>query len=166
MPPCSCQPLSRRCQSNRASLSGHEHADALATTGVAGRIDRLFDELHSLDLILIAEEAGRTIDEVEPVIAALDELVNFDAVEALFPKVTPTDLYEMRAVDLARRSLAGSRRAMVVAALAEGGADLFATAREGRLERTRRAVDEIVAGSPSAAKLTVVASLIDELTRP
>ena len=150
----------------RASLSGHEHADALATTGVAGRIDRLFDELHSLDLILIAEEAGRTIDEVEPVIAALDELVNFDAVEALFPKVTPTDLYEMRAVDLARRSLAGSRRAMVVAALAEGGADLFATAREGRLERTRRAVDEIVAGSPSAAKLTVVASLIDELTRP
>ena len=98
--------------------------------------------------------------------AALDELVNFDAVEALFPKVTPTDLYEMRAVDLARRSLAGSRRAMVVAALAEGGADLFATAREGRLERTRRAVDEIVPGSPSVAKLTVVASLIDELTRP
>ena len=34
------------------------------------------------------------------------------------------------------------------------------------LDAGRRAVDEIVAGSPSAAKLTVVASLIDELTRP
>jgi glutamate dehydrogenase len=127
------------------------------------RLAGLEADLAALDLVLIAEEAGRGVDEVAAVIAVVGELVHLGSVDALFSAVEPADLYEARAVDLARRELATAEKALALAALAEGGADLFATARQRRIARARRAIDGLAAGAASVAKLTVAVALVAEL---
>ncbi|MCM5554474.1 NAD-glutamate dehydrogenase [Pleomorphomonas sp. NRK KF1] len=139
----------------------------LVTAGVpeqlAARIASLPAELGSLDLIVIGEEVGRAVDEVMPVMAAIDEAIAADLVDHLSEVVRPADLYEGQAAEIARRTFAIARHRIVARAIAEGGADLWTTAREARIGRLRQLVGDLLVGPPTVAKLTVAAGLVAEL---
>ncbi len=61
---------------------------------MAARLASLPAELGSLDLIVIGEEVGRAVDEVLPVMTAIDEAIAADLVARLSDWVRPVDLYE------------------------------------------------------------------------
>ncbi|CAI9414187.1 NAD-specific glutamate dehydrogenase [Pleomorphomonas sp. T1.2MG-36] len=130
---------------------------------LAMRLASLPAELGSLDLIVIGEEVGRAVDEVLPVMVAIDEAISADLVGRLAGLVRPADLYEGQAAEIARRSFASSRRRIVARAIAEGGADLWTTAREARIGRLRQLIGDLLVGPPTVAKLTVAAGLVAEL---
>ncbi|PKR88024.1 NAD-glutamate dehydrogenase [Pleomorphomonas diazotrophica] len=130
---------------------------------LAARLASLPAELGSLDLIVIGEEVGRAVDEVLPVMTAIDEALAADLVARLADVVRPADLYEGQAAEIARRTFAAARRRIVAKAIAEGGADLWTTAREARIGRLRQLVGDLLAGPPTVAKLTVAAGLVAEL---
>ncbi len=130
---------------------------------LAARIASLPAELGSLDLIVIGEEVGRAVDEVMPVMAAIDEAIAADLVTRLAELVRPADLYEGQAAEIARRTFAVARRRIVARAIAEGGADMWTTAREARIGRLRQLVGDLLVGPPTVAKLTVAAGLVAEL---
>jgi glutamate dehydrogenase len=140
---------------------------ALVAAGVpeelAARIAALPAELGSLDLIVIGEASGRAVDEVLPVVTAIDEALAADLVANLAETVRPADLYEGQAAEIARRAFAAARRRIVAQAIAEGGADLWTTAREARIGRLRQLVGDLLVGPPTVAKLTVAAGLVAEL---
>ncbi|MBS1180936.1 MAG: gdhB [Proteobacteria bacterium] len=140
----------------------------LVAAGVPGplatRLAGLPDELGSLDLIVIGEAAGRSVDEVLPVMTAIDDAIAADLVARLSSLVRPADLYEGQAAEIARRTFASARRRIVAQAIAEGGADLWTTAREARIGRLRLLVGDLLVGPPTVAKLTVAAGLVAELT--
>lgn len=130
---------------------------------LAIRLASLPAELGSLDLIVIGEEVGRAVDEVLPVMTAIDEAIATDLIARLSAVVRPADLYEGQAAEIARRTFAAARRRIVARAIAEGGADLWTTAREARIGRLRQLIGDLLAGAPTVAKLTVAAGLVDEL---
>ena len=130
---------------------------------LAIRLASLPAELGSLDLIVIGEEVGRAVDEVLPVMTAIDEALAADLVARLSAVVRPGDLYEGQAAEIARRTFAAARRRIVARAIAEGGADLWMTAREARIGRLRQLIGDLLAGVPTVAKLTVAAGLVAEL---
>lgn len=131
--------------------------------GLAARLAGLPAELQSLDLIVIGEEVGRGVDEVVPVTLAIDEAISADLFAKLSASVQPADLYEGQAAELARRRFAEARRRIVADAVKEGGADLWTTAREVRVERLKRLLGELLTGAPTVAKMTVAAGLVEEL---
>ncbi|SCM78095.1 Bacterial NAD-glutamate dehydrogenase superfamily [uncultured Pleomorphomonas sp.] len=130
---------------------------------LAIRLASLPAELGSLDLIVIGEEVGRAVDEVLPVMTAIDEAIAADLFARLSAVVRPADLYEGQAAEIARRTFAAARRHIVARAIAEGGADLWTTAREARIGRLRQLIGDLLAGAPTVAKLTVAAGLVAEL---
>lgn len=139
----------------------------LAAAGVPGELARrlagLPTELGALDLIVVGEAVGRAVDEVAPVTGAIDEVISADVFLKLAAAVRPADLYEGQAAELARRTFAAARRQIVEQAVREGGADLWTTAREARVERMRRLIADLLAGTPTVARLTVAAGLVAEL---
>lgn len=130
---------------------------------LAARLASLPAELGSLDLIVIGEEVGRSVDEVLPVMTAIDEAIAADLLGRLSVAVRPADLYEGQAAEIARRTYAVARRRIVAQAIAEGGADLWTTAREARIGRLRQLIDDLLVGPPTVAKLTVAAGLVAEM---
>ncbi len=151
----------------RESAPGAKADPVLVSSGVpellATRLASLPAELGSLDLIVIGEEVGRSVDEVLPVMTAIDEAIAADLVDRLADLVRPVDLYEGQAAEIARRTFTTARRHIVAQAIAEGGADLWTTAREGRIGRLRQLIGDLLIGAPTVAKLTVAAGLVAEL---
>ncbi|WP_237155153.1 NAD-glutamate dehydrogenase [Oryzibacter oryziterrae] len=147
--------------------TGGPDGSTLAARGLpldlAQRLLALPLELSSLDTILAAGESGWPIEAVVPVVAAIDEALGLQAFDRAVRRFRTNDPVEARAMDLVRRSLSRSRRALAVKAVEAGGAEVWLDLHAGAVQRARLGLDELLAAGPTVARLTVAAGLVADL---
>ena len=134
--------------------------------GLAERIAMLPALAGATDLVLVAEQAGRDLAETARAWFAVAERFALGEIDTMLRRIEPRDYYEGLAVDQAADTLAAAHRALAAERLLAAEADPAARdAEEGRrsAEAIRHLKGMMAEGRPSAAKATVIASLVAEL---
>jgi glutamate dehydrogenase len=141
----------------------------IAAAGVphdlARRLAGLVFERAALDVIVVAETAGRPIAAAAAASADVAAAFRFDALDHAASGLAPRDYYDGLALDRARRTLAEAQRriSIAVAGDATGGLDGWITPRRPDVERTLATITGLVRGEPTVARFTVAAGLLGDL---
>jgi glutamate dehydrogenase len=141
----------------------------LAAAGVphdlARRLSGLAGERAALDVIVVAETAGRPIPVAASASADVAAAFRFDAIDRLASALAPRDYFDGLALDRARRTLAEAQRRISIAVTRDGtgGLDGWIAPRRADVERTLGTIGGLVQGEPTVARFTVAAGLLGDL---
>ncbi len=153
-------------QSGAATTDGPAVTSAMEAgvpAALARRVMALEGAIGTLDLILVAEAAGVSVDAAATAGARVADVFRIGTLDALARGLAPRDYYEGLALDRARRTLSDAHRRITVAATRDGGADGWITARRADVDRTVAAIADLTGGDPSVARFTVAAGLVSDL---
>jgi glutamate dehydrogenase len=135
---------------------------------LAAAMQRLQASASAPDAILVAERAGAKPADSMAALAGIGQLIEAPRLRAAAETVIPADSYERQALMRAMDSLDFTLRGLAAEALkgAKGDAvERWAKARGPELERARRSVQEMLAGAPSLAKVSVATGVLRDLVR-
>jgi glutamate dehydrogenase len=137
---------------------------------LAARLALLPVLARAIDVVPIADRAGRSVADAAASFFAVAERFGFARIDAMVDEVATADYYENLALHKARDSLETAQRDLALAVLTAGSDPANVAAWEaaagGRIGTTAEQVEKILSDRrPSMAKVTVAASLLSELTR-
>ena len=143
-------------------------AAAGAPAELARRLARLPYLLRGLDIMAIAARTGAEMEDAAHVYFESGHLLRISAVMMAARRLKPSSHYERMARARLSERLAAAHRELAAAMAREGkggdGPRLWAQRHATTLERTRRALSEILAGQGfDLPRLALAASLFDEL---
>ncbi|WP_181701255.1 NAD-glutamate dehydrogenase [Chthonobacter albigriseus] len=125
--------------------------------------------LDALDVIEIAGIARQPIEIAAAAAEGIAGLFRIATIDNLARQLTPADYYEGLALDRARRALAEAHRAMaagVAERTARGdGLDAWHAARREEVDRTVATIESLLSGTPTVARFTVAAGLLQDLAK-
>ncbi len=122
------------------------------------------------DIVLVAAEARADIATVAATYFAVDAAFKLGALVEQGQDVTAADYYDRLALDRALGQIAAAHRQLAAAVAAGGGkgvdgVDAWIAAHAEDVDRVRAGIAAIVASGLTVSKLTVAASLLDDLAR-
>ncbi len=132
---------------------------------LAVRLSGLRMELEALDVILVAETAGRPIPVAAGASAEVATAFRFDAIDRLARGLHPRDYFDGLALDRARRTLAEAQRRISIEVARDGekGVAAWLAPRRADAERTLGTISGLLQGDPTVARFTVAAGLLGDL---
>jgi glutamate dehydrogenase len=160
--------LSGEMQAARA-----QRRQALVDGGVPADLASRFADLETIvvapDVVLVAEKAGRSINETAATWFAAEAVFRLDHIAVAARAVPANDYFERLAIDRAIEQIAAAERRLVADVLATGlSGDAAAQAwieAHPEAARIRRSVEEIAGSGLTLAKITVAANLLGDLVK-
>ncbi|MDJ0931456.1 NAD-glutamate dehydrogenase [Breoghania sp.] len=156
----------------RIAKQAREWTDADVPASLANHIARLGVDVMIPNIILIAEHAEHTLEEVAPVFFDVSSTFRIGRIDALAQDLRISDYYDGLALDRARSTLAVAHRRITAEVLKsadgkiEGAMDHWVASRREDVNRTTRAVTEITeTDTLTVSKFSVAASLLADLAR-
>lgn len=157
--------------STRAAIArrAHEFTERGVPSKLAGTIASLGTLSAACDIVLVAEQARRSLPDVAAAFFATDEAFGIGALADAARKVAAADYYERLALDRTVDAIEQSRRrlaAKVVHASQAGGetaVSAWLAARGPEAVRIRSALSDVVAGGLTLPKAIVAGSMLGEL---
>lgn len=149
-------------------------AEVLAKEGappdLARRLVALQDLVAAPDIVLVAETTGRSVVEVAATHFAIEDRFRLGTLVGAAKDVTLKDYFDRLALDRAVDGVAAAHRRLTAEIAANGvagreGVAAWTAARDAQIGRIRGQVDAIVASGLTLSKLTVAASLLNDLAR-
>ncbi len=146
----------------------------LSKAGVPGTLARRVADLPVLkaapDIALVADRAGKPVDEVTATYFATEAFFQLDSVASAVPNIVVSDYFDRLALDRALDSIGDAERRLTAAMVANGhaGADAveeWVRPRQAEVERIRLAIHQIAGSGLTLSKLSVAASLLGDLAR-
>jgi glutamate dehydrogenase len=122
------------------------------------------------DIALVADRAGKPVNEVTATYFATEAFFQLDRVASAVPNIVLSDYFDRLALDRALDSIGDAERRLTAAMVANGhaGADAveeWVRPRQAEVERIRSAIHEIAGSGLTLSKLSVAASLLGDLAR-
>jgi glutamate dehydrogenase len=147
-----------------------EFAEAGVPDSLARRIASLPVLKAAPDIALVADRAGKPVDEVTATYFATEAFFQLDRVASAVPNIVLSDYFDRLALDRALDSIGDAERRLTAAMVANGhaGADAvneWVRPRQAEVERIRSAIHEIAGSGLTLSKLSVAASLLGDLAR-
>ena len=147
-----------------------EFARANVPESLARRIASLSILKAAPDIALVADRAGKPVNEVTATYFATEAFFQLDRVVSAVPNIVVSDYFDRLALDRALDSIGDAERrlteAMVENGYAGAGAvDAWVRPRQAEVERIRSAIHEIAGSGLTLSKLSVAASLLGDLAR-
>jgi glutamate dehydrogenase len=145
-----------------------ELVTANVPAALAGRIADLRALVGATDIVLVADRAGKPVEQVA---ATFFGVAAFFAIDRLAGAEVPAaDYFDRLALDRARDAIGDAERKLtgaIVSAGASGadGVEAWASARKANVERVKLVISEMAASGLTVSKFAVAASLLDDLTR-
>ena len=118
--------------------------------------------------VLISEQASATAPEAVAALFAMTEALGLSELKDAGGQIRTAERFERLAVDRALERIDLSLRSITVAALRDGAgepAGAWVARRADRVAQMRAMLSELLDGGLTAAKLSVAASLVDDLAR-
>jgi glutamate dehydrogenase len=149
-------------------------AAELAKAGVPEALARRIASLSALkaapDIVLVADRAGKPVDEVTATYFAAEAFFQLDRVAGAVPGIVVADYFDRLALDRALDSIGEAERRLTAAMVGNGHAGAGAVQewlkpRQAEVERIRAAIHEIAGSGLTLSKLSVAASLLGDLAR-
>ena len=143
-------------------------------TGVPESLARRIASLPILkaapDIALVADRAGKPVDEVAATYFATEAFFQLDRVASAVPNIVVSDYFDRLALDRALDSIGDAERRLTAAMVGNGHAGTGAVEewvrpRQAEVERIRSAIHEIAGSGLTLSKLSVAASLLGDLAR-
>jgi glutamate dehydrogenase len=150
------------------------HEADLIKAGVSEALARKLADLPVLkaapDIVLVAEHAGKTVDEVAKTYFASEAFFQLDRVTGKVADIAVADYFDRLALDRALDSIGDAERRLTAAMVGNGAAGTEAVEkwvgeRKAEVERIRASIHEIAASGLTLSKLSVAASLLGDLAR-
>ena len=137
---------------------------------LARRIARLPLLAAATDVILIADQARKPVENAVESYFAAREFLRLDSLVKAAHGIDAPDRFDRLALDRALDQIAASERRLAATMLASGKAgkealDAWIEPRRGEIERVRVRIQEIAGSGFTLSKLTVAASLVEDLVR-
>jgi glutamate dehydrogenase len=157
-----------------ASMALHDGDNPWIARGVpaelAGEMQRLASSAIVPDATLVAERAKASPADAKLTLAALAQRLDVPRLRHAAASVITADTYERQAINRAMDSVDAVLRSLAAEALVGGGAGdasvaQWADKRQGDLARVQRTTQEMLAGQPSLAKVSVAAGALRDLDR-
>jgi len=147
-----------------------EFAKAGVPESLARRIASLPILKAAPDIALVADRAGKPVDEVTATYFATEAFFQLDRVASAVPNIVVSDYFDRLALDRALDSIGDAERRLTAAMVGNGHAGASAVEqwvrpRQGEVERIRAAIHEIAGSGLTLSKLTVAANLLGDLAR-
>jgi glutamate dehydrogenase len=141
--------------------------DAGVPPGLAGELADLDVLVAAPDIVTVAERTSRTIGDAATTFFAAEANFHLDRIIAAARSVPASDKFERLAIDRAVAQIAEAEKRLTADMLATGqsgdqAVESWLTAHP-EATRVRRSVEEIAASGLTLAKLTVAASLLEDL---
>jgi glutamate dehydrogenase len=130
---------------------------------LARRIAWLLAENAIPDIVIVSEETGADLDTAATAYYQVAHNFQIGSMHERANDLDVRDYFDGLALDRARATLFGAHRALAVEAVRDGGFSCWLEKHETQVERTKRAVTEILDGSLSVSKFSVAASLLSEI---
>jgi glutamate dehydrogenase len=146
----------------------------LVAAGVPADLARKIADLPILkaapDIALVAERAGKSVDEVAKTYFASEAYFQLDRVTGRVADIAVTDYFDRLALDRALDSIGDAERRLTAAMVGNGAAGTEAVekwvgSRKDEVERIRTSIPEIAGSGLTLSKLSVAASLLGDLAR-
>ncbi len=140
---------------------------------IAAQMARL-DALAAVpDAVLVAERAGIAPPDAVDLLNALSRHLDVPRLRAFSQAIVPADSYERQALMRISDTLDGALRRLAVEVAAQAGGngsvkvqvEQWSALRQADLARTGKILNEMLAGQPSLAKLSVAAGSLSDLPR-
>jgi glutamate dehydrogenase len=143
---------------------------ARVPAALARRIARLPLLAAATDVILIADQAKKPVEDAVESYFAAREFLRLDSLVKAAHDIDAPDRFDRLALDRALDQIAASERRLAATMLASGkkGKDAlnaWIEPRRGEAERVRARIQEIAGSGFTLSKLTVAASLVEDLVR-
>ena len=147
-----------------------EFTEAGVPESLARRIASLPVLKAAPDIALVADRAGKPVDEVTATYFATEAFFQLDRVASAVPNIVLSDYFDRLALDRALDSIGDAERRLTAAMVANGhaGADAvekWVRPRQVEVERIRSAIHQIAGSGLTLSKLSVAASLLGDLAR-
>jgi glutamate dehydrogenase len=122
------------------------------------------------DIALVADRAGKPVNEVTATYFATEAFFQLDRVASDVPNIVVSDYFDRLALDRALDSIGDAERRLTAAMVGNGAAGVGAVEewvrpRQAEVERIRSAIHEIAGSGLTLSKLSVAASLLGDLAR-
>ncbi len=160
--------------SKPAAAARDARVGELVKVGVPDALARRIGSLAILkaapDIALVAERAGKPVDEVTATYFATEAFFQLDRVASAVPNIVVSDYFDRLALDRALDSIGDAERRLTAAMVGNGHAGVGAVEewvrpRQAEVERIRSAIHEIAGSGLTLSKLSVAASLLGDLAR-
>jgi glutamate dehydrogenase len=160
--------------SKAAASARDARIDELSKASVPETLARRLANLAVLkaapDIALVADRAGKPVDEVTATYFATEAFFQLDSVASAVPNIVVSDYFDRLALDRALDSIGDAERRLTAAMVANGhaGADAveeWVRPRQAEVERIRSAIHQIAGSGLTLSKLSVAASLLGDLAR-
>ena len=137
---------------------------------LAHRVGSLIILKAAPDIALVADRAGKPVDEVTATYFATEAFFQLDRVASAVPNIVVSDYFDRLALDRALDSIGDAERRLTAAMVGNGHAGVGAVEewvrpRQAEVERIRSAIHEIAGSGLTLSKLSVAASLLGDLAR-
>jgi glutamate dehydrogenase len=122
------------------------------------------------DIALVADRAGKPVNEVTATYFATEAFFQLDRVAGAVPNIVVSDYFDRLALDRALDSIGDAERRLTAAMVGNGHAGAQAVEewvrpRQAEVERIRTAIHQIAGSGLTLSKLSVAASLLGDLAR-
>ncbi len=122
------------------------------------------------DIVLVADRAGKPVNEVTATYFATEAFFQLDQVASAVPTIVVSDYFDRLALDRALDSIGDAERRLTAAMVGNGHAGAGAVEewvrpRQAEVERIRSAIHQIAGSGLTLSKLSVAASLLGDLAR-
>jgi glutamate dehydrogenase len=160
--------------SKTAAVAREARVAELAKAGVPAPLARHMASLPVLkaapDIVLVADRAGKPVNEVTATYFATEAFFQLDRVASAVPTIVVSDYFDRLALDRALDSIGDAERRLTAAMVGNGHAGAGAVEewvrpRQAEVERIRSAIHEIAGSGLTLSKLSVAASLLGDLAR-
>jgi len=160
--------------SKSAAAARETRVGELAKAGVPEALARHMASLPVLkaapDIVLVADRAGKPVNEVTATYFATEAFFQLDRVASAVPTIVVSDYFDRLALDRALDSIGDAERRLTAAMVGNGHAGAGAVEewvrpRQAEVERIRSAIHEIAGSGLTLSKLSVAASLLGDLAR-
>jgi glutamate dehydrogenase len=160
--------------SKPAAAARETRVGELAKAGVPEALARHMASLPVLkaapDIVLVADRAGKPVNEVTATYFATEAFFQLDRVASAVPTIVVSDYFDRLALDRALDSIGDAERRLTAAMVGNGHAGAGAVEewvrpRQAEVERIRSAIHEIAGSGLTLSKLSVAASLLGDLAR-
>ncbi|MGE3877226.1 MAG: NAD-glutamate dehydrogenase domain-containing protein, partial [Parvibaculaceae bacterium] len=144
--------------------------DAGVPDELAGKIANLPLLVAAPDIVLVADRAGKSVEDVTATHFAAGAFFQLDRIVSAAQEIKVSDYFDRLALDRALDSIGASERRLVAEMVANEyygseAVDAWVEPRREEVARIRTAVHDIAASGLTLSKLSVASSLIDDLTR-
>src|SRR5207344_1580983 len=122
------------------------------------------------DIALVADRAGKPVNEVTATYFATEAFFQLDRVAGAVPNIVVSDYFDRLALDRALDSIGDAERRLTAAMIetgqsGEAAVKAWVEPRQAEVERIRAAIHQIAGSGLTLSKLTVTASLLGDLAK-